>query len=103
MVHRVCNRKLTDKEGTAVYALLLLEKLIILRGAGSLSSLRTTHQTKSRRSRSHNSYHPSRCNQCVNCLRKPCGECIECLDKPALGGSGIRKKPCMYRICVKKQ
>tara|TARA_B100000287_G_scaffold347583_1_gene335470 strand:+ start:1019 stop:1366 length:348 start_codon:yes stop_codon:yes gene_type:complete len=109
IVNNVCKRDLSNRESIAVYALLLLEKLVILKGASTLSNLRTTSDVQlqkakwqRRRSAQKNYYHPSRCNTCANCLRKPCGNCVECRDKPALGGLGIRKKPCVHRICMER-
>ena len=109
IVSDVCKRELSNRESIAVYALLLLEKMIILKGASTLSNLRTTSDAQlqkakwqQRRSARRNHYHPSRCNACANCLRKPCGNCVECRDKPSFGGLGIRKKPCVHRICILK-
>ena len=40
-----------------------------------------------------------RCGTCPACRAPDCGVCKECRDKPKFGGAGIRKKPCIGRIC----
>ena len=42
----------------------------------------------------------NRCGQCEACRAPDCGQCKECLDKPKFGGSGIRKKACVNRLCT---
>lgn len=42
----------------------------------------------------------NRCGACEACRAPDCGHCKECLDKPKFGGSGIRKKACISRVCT---
>jgi len=42
----------------------------------------------------------NRCGACDACRAPDCGHCKECLDKPKFGGSGIRKKACISRVCT---
>jgi len=42
----------------------------------------------------------NRCGSCEACRAPDCGTCKECLDKPKFGGSGIRKKACIARVCT---
>ena len=42
----------------------------------------------------------TRCGSCEQCLIDDCGKCKNCLDKPRYGGSGIRKKGCIFKNCL---
>ena len=43
-----------------------------------------------------------RCGNCPACRSPDCGRCRECQDKAKFGGPGIRKKPCLARLCPYK-
>ncbi|KAJ1462379.1 hypothetical protein M885DRAFT_505182 [Pelagophyceae sp. CCMP2097] len=41
-----------------------------------------------------------RCGNCAGCCTSECGACKYCLDKPARGGQGTMRRPCVLRRCV---
>lgn len=42
---------------------------------------------------------PIRC-KCKGCKRDNCGTCLNCIDMVKHGGVGMRKKSCVYKVCL---
>jgi len=40
-----------------------------------------------------------RCGECSGCRAEECGVCAHCRDMPKRGGKGLKRQPCMKRIC----
>ena len=40
-----------------------------------------------------------RCGECAGCNAEECGVCDHCRDMPKRGGKGLKRQPCMRRIC----